>query len=66
MASRLTTVVVLVALLSACATPRVVHLDTGQGAPLEYRPASNFAHLSTARGCAPPTPATPRTPAGRA
>ncbi|MBN1205151.1 MAG: hypothetical protein JXB05_09530 [Myxococcaceae bacterium] len=41
MATRLTVAVLLLALLNACATPRV-RLDTGQGEPLEYRPpASN-------------------------
>jgi hypothetical protein len=38
MATRLAATVALLALLNACATPRVVRLDTGQGAPLEYRP----------------------------
>jgi hypothetical protein len=38
MATRLTAAVALLALLNACATPRGVRLDTGQGAPLEYRP----------------------------
>jgi hypothetical protein len=38
MASRLSIAVLLVSLLSACATTRVVRLDTGQGAPREYRP----------------------------
>lgn len=37
MASRLAVAMVL-ALLSSCSTPRVVRLDTGQGAPREYRP----------------------------
>jgi hypothetical protein len=37
MAIRLTVAVLLVALLNACATSYVVRLDTGQGAPLEYR-----------------------------
>ncbi|PTL75476.1 hypothetical protein [Vitiosangium sp. GDMCC 1.1324] len=41
MASRLTAAIVLLALLSACASQRVVRLDTGQGEPLEYRPPSN-------------------------
>jgi len=41
MAPRLAAAVVLLALLSACATPRVVRLDTGQGAPLEYRPPTS-------------------------
>jgi len=41
MAPRLTAAVVLLALLNACATPLVVRLDTGQGAPLEYRPPSS-------------------------
>jgi hypothetical protein len=34
-ATRLTAVVLLLGLLSACATPRMVRLETGQGAPLE-------------------------------
>jgi hypothetical protein len=38
MASQLTAVLMLVVLASACATPRKVLLDTGQGEPLEYRP----------------------------
>ncbi|HEX8701727.1 MAG TPA: hypothetical protein VF815_23060 [Myxococcaceae bacterium] len=37
MAPRLTAAVVLLALLHACATPPVVRLDPGLGAPLEYR-----------------------------
>jgi hypothetical protein len=41
MAIRLTVAVLLLALLNACATPRVVRLDTGQGAPLEYRPPTS-------------------------
>jgi hypothetical protein len=41
MASRLTAAVVLLALLNACASQRVVRLDTGQGEPLEHRPPSN-------------------------
>ncbi|HYH99114.1 hypothetical protein [Hyalangium sp.] len=42
MAHRLTAVLMMVVLASACATTRVVRLDTGQGAPLEYRsPTSN-------------------------
>jgi hypothetical protein len=41
MAIRLTAAVLLLALLNACASPRVVRLDTGHGAPLEYRPPSN-------------------------
>lgn len=40
MATRLRVVVLLLALLNACATPRVVRLATGQGSPLEYRPSS--------------------------
>jgi hypothetical protein len=39
MATRLTVAVLLLALLNACATPRAVHLDTGQGARWEYRPS---------------------------
>lgn len=41
MAARLIAAVVLVALLNACASQRVVRLDTGQGAPLEHRSPSN-------------------------
>jgi hypothetical protein len=41
MASRLTAEVVLLVLLNACASQRVVRLDTGQGETLEHRPASN-------------------------
>ncbi|NVJ09932.1 hypothetical protein HUW63_32500 [Myxococcus sp. AM001] len=41
MAIRLSVVVLLLALLNACASPRVVRLDTGQGSPLEYRPSSS-------------------------
>ncbi len=33
--------VLLLALVTACATPRVVRLDTGLGAPLEYRPPTS-------------------------
>nr|WP_225412268.1 hypothetical protein [Stigmatella hybrida] len=39
MATRLSVAVLLLTLISACATPRVVRLDTGQGSPLEYRPS---------------------------
>ncbi|WP_395823096.1 hypothetical protein [Archangium minus] len=41
MASRLTAAVVLLVLLNACASQRVVRLDTGQGESLEHRPPSN-------------------------
>jgi len=41
MATRLGVTVLLLALLNACTTPRVVRLDTGQGSPLEYRPSSS-------------------------
>ncbi|MBN1207138.1 MAG: hypothetical protein JXB05_19790 [Myxococcaceae bacterium] len=41
MATRLIVAVLLLALLNACATPAVVRLDTGQGAPLEYKPPSS-------------------------
>jgi hypothetical protein len=40
MARRLSAVLMLVVLSTACATPRVVRLDTGDGTPLEYRPAT--------------------------
>ena len=38
MAFRLTLAVLLLALSAACGSSRVVRLDTGQGAPLEYHP----------------------------
>jgi len=41
MATRLTAVVLLLALLNACAHQRVVRLDTGHGVPLEYRPPTS-------------------------
>jgi hypothetical protein len=41
MATRLTAAVLLLALLNACASTRVVRLDTGHGAPLEYRPPTS-------------------------
>ncbi|MBZ4418510.1 hypothetical protein [Myxococcus sp. RHSTA-1-4] len=41
MATRMGVTALLLALLSACATPPVVRLDTGRGAPLEYRPSSS-------------------------
>ncbi len=41
MATRLTAVVLLLALLNACATPHLVRLDTGQGEPLEYSPPTS-------------------------
>jgi len=41
MATRLITAVLLLVLLNACATPRVVRLDTGQGEPLEYTPLTS-------------------------
>jgi hypothetical protein len=41
MATRLTAAVLLLALLNACTTPRVVRLDTGQGEPLEYTPPTS-------------------------
>ncbi|MDC0711252.1 hypothetical protein POL68_22470 [Stigmatella sp. ncwal1] len=45
MATRLTAVVLLVALLNACATQHLVRLDTGQGAPLEYRPPTSTGSM---------------------
>lgn len=41
MASRLIAAVLLLALLSACATPPLVRLDTGQGPRWEHRPSSS-------------------------
>lgn len=42
MATKLLVALLLLALLNACAAPRVVRLDTGQGTPREYRfPSSN-------------------------
>jgi hypothetical protein len=40
MATRLTVAILLLALLNACVNPRGVRLDTGEGAPLEYRPSN--------------------------
>jgi hypothetical protein len=41
MPNRLGVAVLLIVLLNACATQRVVRLDTGQGAPLEYKLSSS-------------------------
>jgi hypothetical protein len=41
MATRPGVTLLLLALLNACATPRVIRLDTGQGPPLEYTPSSS-------------------------
>jgi hypothetical protein len=41
MATRLTVAVLLLALINACAPSRAVRLDTGQGAPMEYRPPTS-------------------------
>jgi hypothetical protein len=41
MAFRLTIAVLLLALTTGCGTTHVVRLDTGQGAPLEYRPPAS-------------------------
>jgi hypothetical protein len=41
MATRLIAALLLPALLNACANPLMVHLDTGQGAPLEHRPPTS-------------------------
>jgi hypothetical protein len=41
MATRLIAALLLLALLNACAHPLMVRLDTGQGAPLEYRPPTS-------------------------
>ncbi|HSP81526.1 MAG TPA: hypothetical protein VLQ93_23610, partial [Myxococcaceae bacterium] len=41
MAPRLAVALLLLALSTGCATPRVVRLDTGEGAPLEYRPPTS-------------------------
>lgn len=40
MTRRLSSVLMLVMLTTACATPRVVRLDTGEGPPLEHQPAT--------------------------
>ena len=40
MATRLGVTVLLLALLTSCAPPRAIRLDTGQGSPLEFRPSS--------------------------
>ncbi len=41
MAHRLTVALLLLALSTACATPRVIRLDTGERVPLEYRPPTS-------------------------
>jgi hypothetical protein len=41
MATRVIAALLLPALLNACANPLMVRLDTGQGAPLEYRPPTS-------------------------
>ena len=41
MATRLIAALLLPVLLNACANPLLVRLDTGQGAPLEYRPPTS-------------------------
>ncbi len=41
MATRLGVTVLILALLNACATPRAIRLDTGQGSHLEFRPSSS-------------------------
>ncbi|QSQ23729.1 hypothetical protein JY651_01715 [Pyxidicoccus parkwayensis] len=41
MGTRLSVTVLILALLNACATPRAIRLDTGQGSPLEYRPSTS-------------------------
>lgn len=50
MASRLTAVLMLVVLASACATPRAVRLDTGQGAPVEHRPPTTNRSVKVSEG----------------
>ena len=40
MASRMIVALLLVALATACGTPRVIHMKTGQGAPMKYRPTT--------------------------
>jgi hypothetical protein len=41
MTTRLTVAVLFLALLNACATSPGIRLDTGHGAPLEYRPSTS-------------------------
>ncbi len=50
MATRLTVAVLILALLNACATQRLVRLDTGQGAPLEYRPPNSNKSVKVDEG----------------
>ena len=38
---RLSVAILLLALSTGCGTPRVVRLDTGEGAPREYRPPTS-------------------------
>ncbi|HYO64885.1 MAG TPA: hypothetical protein VEU33_02280 [Archangium sp.] len=45
MTPRLAATLLFLALCAACATPRVVRLDTGEGAPLEYRPRTFNASM---------------------
>jgi hypothetical protein len=50
MAPRLTVVLLLLALPTACATAPVVRLDTGRGEPLEYRPTASTPPLKVGVG----------------
>ncbi|MCP3141945.1 SitA5 family polymorphic toxin [Pyxidicoccus xibeiensis] len=50
MATRLGVTLLLLVLLNACATPRVIRLDTGQGSPLEYRPSSSTRSVKVDAG----------------
>jgi hypothetical protein len=50
MAPRLIVAVLLLALSTGCATQRVVRLDTGQGAPLEYRPPTSDKSMKVGAG----------------
>jgi hypothetical protein len=50
MATRLTVAILLVALLDACATPRLIRLDTGQGELLEYRPPASARSVKVGAG----------------
>lgn len=50
MTSRMSAALLLLALTTACATPRAVRLDTGQGSPLEYRPPTSHRSVEVGEG----------------
>jgi len=50
MTNRLGATVLLLILFNACAAPRVIRFDTGQGTPLEYRPSSSNTPMKVDAG----------------